>query len=352
MQQSSQSLSAQQEQLEVIYQTAPMGIALLDAKTSFITCNPALLQELGHSLAEMQALNLLEICHPWDRQKTQTLVEAAQHKEDRYLQDEIRLHHKDGQFFWVEVSVQHIPRAFDRPESFVLMIQNIQMRKEYQLELMELRRRLHENSEMERKVLAQNLHDGPMQDLHSISFQIAGMLDQVPDDLAQQLIMIQKTVRQINKDLRQISYNLRPAALSKFGLARSIKTHADEFAVKHPNLAFKLELAPDGEMIIEEIRLTLFRIYQQALGNIIRHANADEVTVRLDLDGDCVTLEIIDNGKGFQVPDRWVSLVRAGHYGLAGTSDRVDALGGKFRVISDPDKGTRVWVQIPDYMEV
>ena len=175
--------------------------------------------------------------------------------------------------------------------------------------------------------------------------------DGLSEEEAEQLKMIQKTVRQINQDLRVISYDLRPAALSKFGLARSIKTHADEFAVKHPELNMKLELTPDGDVITEEIRLTLFRIYQQALGNIIRHADATEVSIRLDLDGELVTLEIIDNGKGFQVPDRWVTLVREGHYGLAGTSDRVDALGGKFRVISNPDKGTRVWVQIPDYME-
>jgi len=347
----SKLVGTKKDHLEIIYQTAPMGIALLDADTAFITCNPALLRKLGYTHEELPELDLLSICHPWDRNKVQTLVKAAQQQDESYLRDEVRLAHKDGIFFWTEVSVQHIPKALNRPESFVVMIQNIQKRKEIQLELMELRRRLLENSEKERKALAQNLHDGPMQELHSINFQIAGMLDHVPEETVEQLKMIQKTVRGINNDLRVISYDLRPAALSKFGLARSIKTHADEFAVKHPELNFKLELTPDGNVIAEEIRLTLYRIYQQSLGNIIRHANATEVSIRLDLDGDHVTLEVIDNGKGFQVPDRWVSLVRAGHYGLAGTSDRVDALGGKFRVISKPDEGTRVWVQIPDYME-
>jgi signal transduction histidine kinase len=134
-------------------------------------------------------------------------------------------------------------------------------------------------------------------------------------------------------------------------MARSIKAHADELSVNHPELTIKLDLVSDRNVISEEISLALFRIYQQSLANILRHADADEVNIVLALDGDAVSLEITDNGVGFDVPDQWISLVRAGHYGLAGTVDRVNSLGGEFRVDSAPGEGTRVFIQIPDYME-
>lgn len=344
-------MHTQMGQLELIYRTAPMGIALLNEKLEFITCNPALQRKLGLSLRELRTKTILELCHPWDRNKTENIIKAARQQNSHYLRDEIRLAHTQEPYLWVEISVQHISEELDTSGSYVVMVQNIQKRKEMQLEVLELRRRLMESNEIERKKIAQDLHDGPMQDLHSISYQIAGMSNDLEPELKEFLESILKTVSSANRDLRAIAYNLRPPALSKFGLARSIKAHADEQNANHPELDIKLDLVSDRNVISEEISLALFRIYQQSLANIIRHANATEVIVVLALDGDSVTMEISDNGKGFTVPDQWISLVRAGHYGLAGTVDRVNSLGGEFDVESAPGEGTRVFVQIPDYME-
>lgn len=339
------------EQLELIYKTAPMGIALLDEQLVFLTCNPGLLRKLGFTLEELKSKTLMDICHPWDRTKLQKALSSAQEQNSLYRREDIRLFHKEEPFMWGEISVQYIPENNAHPANFVVMVQNIQKRKEMQIELIELRRKMLEQTETERKLLAQELHDGPMQDLHSITYQIAGMDADLPEDVQELLESILGTVKQINQDLRAIAYNLRPPALSQFGLARSIKSHADEFMAKHADLKIHLELVSDRNVISEEVNLVLFRIYQQALGNIIQHANATEVTVKLNLDGDAVTLEVIDNGSGFNVPERWISLVRAGHYGLAGSNDRVSALGGEFKIVSAPGEGTRVFVRIPDYME-
>lgn len=339
------------EQLELIYNTAPMGIALLDEDLKFLNCNPGLLRKLGFTTEELLTKTLVEICHPWDRTKLQKVLVAAKEKNSLYTREEVRLFHKAEPFLWVEISLQYIPENNSHTANFVVMVQNIQKRKEMQIELIELRRKMLEQVETERKLLAQELHDGPMQDLHSITYQIAGMDEGLPEDVQALLQSILGTVKAINQELRAIAYNLRPPALSQFGLARSIKTHADEFMAKHPDLKIYLELVSDRNVISEEVNLVLFRIYQQALGNVIQHANATEVHVTLNLDGDAVTLEIADNGSGFNVPDRWISLVRAGHYGLAGSSDRVSALGGEFVVTSAPGEGTKLFVKISDYME-
>ncbi|MEJ2759207.1 MAG: PAS domain-containing sensor histidine kinase [Anaerolineales bacterium] len=340
----------QMEQLELIYSTAPMGIALLNEQLEFVSCNPGLLRKLDFTMEEMSTKTLMEVCHPWDRNKLQKVITAAIDQRSEYLREEVRFSHKHDSFLWVEISIQYIPENEVHSSNFVVMVQNIQKRKEMQIELIELRRKMLEQVEIERKLIAQELHDGHMQDLHSITYQIAGM-DDLPEDVHAKLDAILNTVKQINTELRAIAYNLRPPALSQFGLARSIKSHTDEFLTKYPDLHIHLELVTDRNVISEEVNLVLFRIYQQALGNVIQHANATEVKVTLNLDGDAVTLEIMDNGSGFDVPDRWISLVRAGHYGLAGSSDRVDALGGEFKVVSARGEGTKVFVRIPDYME-
>lgn len=339
------------EQLELIYNTAPMGIALLNEDLKFLNCNPGLLRKLGFTTEELLTKTLVEICHPWDRAKLQKVLNAAKVMNSIYTREEVRLFHKAEPFLWVEISLQYIPANDSHKSNFVVMVQNIQKRKEMQIELIELRRKMLEQVETERKLLAQELHDGPMQDLHSITYQIAGMDEGLPEDVQALLQSILGTVKGVNQELRAIAYNLRPPALSQFGLARSIKTHADEFMAKHPDLKIYLELVSDRNVISEEVNLVLFRIYQQALGNVIQHANATEVHVSLNLDGDAVTLEITDNGSGFNVPDRWISLVRAGHYGLAGSSDRVSALGGEFVVTSATGKGTKLFVKISEYME-
>ena len=345
-------LSTQQiEQLKIIYQTAPMGIAMVNDAFKFITCNPTLLRKLGYSLQEIQSKTLIEVCHLWDRDTILKLIHAAREQQSRYTRGEVRLFHHDRPYLWVLISIQWVPPQDGEPDSFVVMIENIQQRKEMQFELMELRRRLMDSNEAERNKLAQDLHDGPMQDLHSITYQIAAMEDEVSEEVRSNLMTIQNTVNGINRELRAIAYNLRPPALSKFGLAQSIKSHADEFMAKHPEQHIQLELVTDRGVIAEEVRIALFRIYQQSMANIMLHANATQVTIRLNLDGDAVTLEIQDNGQGFNVPEKWLSLVRAGHYGLAGTKDRVEALGGDFKVISAPGEGTHIIVSIPDYME-
>jgi signal transduction histidine kinase len=100
----------------------------------------------------------------------------------------------------------------------------------------------------------------------------------------------------------------------------------------------------DGTLLSEHVRLSLFRIYQTALTNVIRHAQAKNISVDFSFDEDYVVLEIQDDGKGFAVPKRLRTLARQGHFGLAGAVERAEAIGGKLEVESEPGKGTRLRV--------
>jgi PAS domain S-box-containing protein len=341
------------EQIALIFQDSPIGIALVDGDLTILRSNPALSQKLGVSQTDLDNRTLLDFCHTWDRPKIRQAFQTCERRPGDRMRIEVRFFHPVQQFLWVLMTIKRIePEDGVLPQDgYVVLIQDIHRRKEMEQELNELHRRLIGSLEEGSKKLAQDLHDGPMQDLHSITYQITAISEDLDPELRPQIESILKTVQRVNQELRAIAYNLRPPVLSKFGLAKSIRSYADEFSGQHPDLKLQLDLVPDRNMISEEISLALFRIFQQALMNIVRHAAATEVHITLALDGDAVSLEISDNGRGFLVPKNWIALVRAGHYGLAGTAERIKALGGQFQVLSEPGKGTTIKVSIPDFME-
>jgi signal transduction histidine kinase len=104
---------------------------------------------------------------------------------------------------------------------------------------------------------------------------------------------------------------------------------------------------PDGQALPEQVRLALFRIYQQALNNVVRHAQASLVSIRFELDAQQTLLQIQDDGRGFEVPKRWIELVRRGHLGLVGIVERAEAIGGRLEVVSTPGEGSLVRVVVP-----
>ena len=104
--------------------------------------------------------------------------------------------------------------------------------------------------------------------------------------------------------------------------------------------------ARKAELLPEEMRLALFRIFQECLTNIAKHARATQVTIRLEKTEEAAVLEIQDNGVGFEVPQDWLELARQGHLGLVGMRERAEAVGGRLAIsfptrTGDLDPGAR-----------
>jgi signal transduction histidine kinase len=144
---------------------------------------------------------------------------------------------------------------------------------------------------------------------------------------------------------------LRPPTLTPFGLEKSIRSHAARFRTENPQYELHLELSPDGQRLPERTRLAFYRVYQHSLANIVRHAQATRIDVRFLMDAEQAVLEVQDNGRGFQVPERWFTFVRDGHLGLAGAAERAEAIGASLQVTSAPGQGTLVCVTLPFPLE-
>jgi PAS domain S-box-containing protein len=241
-------------------------------------------------------------------------------------------------------------------------------RKRMEAELDEIQNRLTDGAEAERLKLARELHDGPVQDLYALGLQLRLLDEAFPGgENNEALAGLQGMIQRVIDTLRMASLELRPPVLTRFGLAAAIRSHCEQFRKTQPRLRILLELPgetrpvtgwkgldhPDGtrafsdSALTERARLAMFRIYQVALTNVVRHARASQSIVRLKEEGEMVVMEIEDDGVGFVVPEKWVELARQGHLGLLGGDERAESLGGHLEVISSPGKGTIVRVIIP-----
>jgi PAS domain S-box-containing protein len=213
---------------------------------------------------------------------------------------------------------------------------------------MEVQRRLLEHREMERQKIARDLHDGPIQGLGGLGFSLQILQDLSTDPEIKGIIaQMQADVKAQVRDLREVINELRPPALAHFGLRKAIRSYGEVFQARHPGLEVHLELAEDDVSLPDSALLALYRIFQESLYNIEHHAQAGRVTVRLATGPQDITLEIEDNGVGFQPTSDWVELTRQGHFGLVGMKERAEAIGGRFTVSSEPENGTKIRVVAP-----
>lgn len=242
----------------------------------------------------------------------------------------------------IEMQVQF--RTRELSAAIEALKEEIAIRQRVEAEVAELRGRLSESRESERLLLAQELHDGPIQDLFALSYNLTALLNS--DTRTPQLQSMQDGIMQVIGALRKLCEELRPSTLITFGLEKAIQFHLEQFQKQNPAYRVQMELEQDGRLQ-ERSSLALFRIYQQALANIVRHAQADQIVIRFRVQEDHAFLEVQDNGRGFTVPTNWLDFARQGHFGLIGGFERAEAVGGKLTINSAPGKGTCIQVAVP-----
>ena len=204
---------------------------------------------------------------------------------------------------------------------------------------------LAEGREAERVRTARDLHDGPVQDLHVLRMRLSLASRTANQGQREALTEIAAEIQRVGLELRHVAGDLRPPALGPFGLATALRAFVDRFRRSHPNLAVELDLDDDNQTIPGPTRLVSFRVAQEAMNNAAKHASPSQISVALRLGTDEVTLEVADNGTGFDVPRDPSAPTRPGHYGLVGMAERAVSVSGLLEIKSRPGAGTRVRVR-------
>jgi signal transduction histidine kinase len=180
-------------------------------------------------------------------------------------------------------------------------------------------------------------------------YQLDDLRDVVKDPEGEKVLdECDHTLHRVVNSLRTICRELRPPSLSPFGLEVAIRDHVEKFRDQNPDIRVHLELMQDKQVLSDSMRLALFRIYQQAILNVARHAQASEVHIRFQWDEETIILEVEDNGLGFEVPENWMELVRDEHFGLLGIAERVESIRGKLEIVSALGNGSLVRTIAPN----
>jgi signal transduction histidine kinase len=211
-----------------------------------------------------------------------------------------------------------------------------------------IRNCLLESQETERQRLAQALHDGALQELHSLDFGLVGLSPFLTDEQAQrQWATVRMTLHSISRQLRTLCQELRPPALGPFGLSAVLHSTAENFHRQHPEIAVDLELMHDGTLLSQVVRLTFYRICQHALRNVAQHASAHHVRITLQLNGKVVKMGVEDDGKGFAVPSSFLDWANEGRLGLFEAKQRAESINGKLEINCVSGAGVCLWVTAP-----
>jgi len=340
---------ASERRFRDLFEQVPLGIALEDLEGRLLFVNPALCSMLGYTAEEIRGMRCDHFSDQDDAaadwalfQELQAGSRATYHLEKRYRR-------KDGTQFWGRASILRVPDQPPGGPAILAMLEDVTERQRAQDKwtqaqslLYELPSRLIHAQEEERQRIARELHDDIGQRLSLVMIQLEHINRELPifpslqfGDFASLL----QDVDEITTDIHQLSHQLHSSKLQHLGLNAALNEVCKQITQQHKIAVIK-EL-DDASELPAEIQLCLYRVAQEALGNVARHSRAVTTWARLTVESGMACLEITDNGRGFDPSSATQGL------GLASMRERLRAVHGEFRVTSSKGQGTKIVAMVP-----
>jgi signal transduction histidine kinase len=308
-------------------ETKPLMAAVLDALRSIVDYSSAAILTFENDAKTLNDLNL-----DWDRLRRDEPV-------------------REGDVLWVPLNaggrlvavLKMTGQAFGAREERI----SLAIARQAAVAMENARLHAHERRAAvleERQRLARELHDSVTQSLYGISLQaeaaVRALADGDVEPAGNNLREIRETTREALNETRLLLFELRPPLLEERGLAAALRTRLQ--AVESRAGLLTQFTGDNAVRLAPETEQELYRLAQEALNNVLKHAHARCVAVHLIVRSDCLSLEIVDDGVGFDT-----SLSGGGGFGLRGMRERAERLGGTLHLESRPGSGTRVCVEVP-----
>jgi PAS domain S-box-containing protein len=332
-------LRQSREFLSKLIVNAPVPILLFNEDHSVRYANSALERLTGFTGSEI--INC-RFPYPWcvNEHRHSPLSELPSLREELYQK-------KNGDKFWVEIASAIVEDQLH--EKFFLETWNdITREKQFAENLRSYANLVTSALEDERKRLARELHDETIQSLFCLCTDIGNCMKNggLPTNVSQELELILDRTGGIMNSLRSFCHEMRPDIIDRFGLVPSIRLLVEEMN-RHNGPTCHFEIVGDVRRLPNDTELALFRIIQEALNNVRRHANATEVKLSGIFTDSATKITISDNGLGFRVPNALDALASYGKLGLVGMNERAYLIGGTLSIDSKKDRGTTITVQVP-----
>lgn len=351
------ALRASREEYRQLVELMNDGLAVLDIAGSITYANERFAKMLGYAREEIVGRLALEFidpsCHEtWDRQ-----MRCRENGQvDTY---QLTLKARNGQRVWVHISPSLLyDLAGKHIGSFAVLtdvsdlVRTEQALKASEHELRLLSSQVLTMQETERQRIASELHDGLGQTLSAIKFSLEHTLTQVREQPSEKgLAQFETLIPRIQgavEEVRRISMDLRPSILDDIGILATLSWFCRELQEDYAGITVTLEAQIKEENIIKPLKLIIFRIVQEALNNVVKHAHTDSVSIQLSQSKQKTKLEIIDHGVGFDPAEVAAKRSRRkGGAGLLSMRERAEYSGGRFRITSGKGKGTQILIVWP-----
>jgi PAS domain S-box-containing protein len=354
------ALQASEERAALAAEAAELGTWRWDLRAGQVTgserCRILLgLPRTGAAESQWSAASFLQTIHADDRGR---INEAARlcDQTNQPFEMEFRVVDQNGALRWI--------RAWGRPQDahagaardILGVMADATPQKRAEAERLDLLKRLAAAQEDEQRRIARELHDQVGQTVTGLSLELKG-LERAMDsgaglrDLQQQVHRLQKLSGEIGRDIHRAAADLRPTALDDLGLSRALAAHAADWSKRY-GVEVDVQVVGGANRASSELETTVFRIVQEGLTNVLKHACAKHVSVVLEWRPRELRLVIEDDGRGFD-PAGEPDASAAGpssttrHLGLSGIRERLSLVAGTLRIESAPGVGTSLFVQIP-----
>jgi PAS domain S-box-containing protein len=343
-----EALRESEKRYRDLFNSIPIGLYRTTPEGSILDVNPTMLEILGYpdQGALLQTKTLETYIYPDDRKEFQRLLGEKGFVHDFIVQ--LRRH--DGRSIWVTINATIVHDPNGQMTYYEGAMADISDRKASENRIHKLSQQLMQAQEDERQMISRELHDTVAQDL-SVAKMACDLIynellsDRLPE--AQRIKEISGALQKTISGVRNMAYVLRPPGLEKLGLVETIYRFCEDFTQMW-GLPVDFQSAGLKNLKLDYgIQINLYRLVQEGLTNIRKHAAAGRVTLKLAAAFPNIILRVEDNGRGFDVQARAAAADHEKRMGLRSMQERVTLLNGKMKLQSKPGQGTKVTIKLP-----
>jgi signal transduction histidine kinase len=215
-------------------------------------------------------------------------------------------------------------------------------------ELSQVLRQTVTDQEAERERIARELHDSLGQALTLLQLGLDGLGHSVSAnaEAQAQVLALKRLTHGVGKEINRLAWEIRPTALGDLGLRTAVRQLVETWS-ERSQLQFDLHVAPDDRRLDTAVETTLYRVLQEAITNVVRHAEASRVDVILETNDQEARLIVEDDGRGFAWNDAAPAIGPTKRLGLLGIRERLQLVGGTLEIESAPGRGTTLFIRVP-----
>ncbi|MCB2227661.1 MAG: PAS domain S-box protein [Desulfarculaceae bacterium] len=301
------------------------------------------------SRREIVGRSLGTIVHPEDRERVVAISAGRRQGQVVPSRYDFKGLRKDGSSLFIAVSATIV--SYKGRTVNLAYLRDVTDRRRHEDEIRQLSRRLIQGAEDERKRLAADLHDEFGQSLTALHLGVRSLESSLPTELALQQARCEQLILRIEdlaENVRKISSDLRPDMLDHLGLIPTLEWYAEELRQRATGLEVEFKAVGFKRRLDPKVEIVLYRIMQEALNNVVKHAGAGKVSIRLTYSHPTAIMVISDDGRGMDISKDAPAREPSSGIGLISMRERVASVGGTIDIRSEPGKGTTIRVALPD----